>query len=169
MIDIDGYNVIRYDRNWSDVPNSSNVKRGGGVCTYIKEGLNYIPCIIPELNVSTKDLECQCFEIKFTNQKIVVFVTIYRPPQGKVDIFIRTLDTALQSIDLANKDLILLVDFNIDFLEQSNSDTKDVNRLVSENGLVKLISSPTRYSNLKNSCIDQIVTQNMYGNLVLQM
>ena len=121
---------------------------------YIREGLNSIPNVLPDLNVSTLDIECQCSEIVLPNQKNILFVNIYRPPQGNVDNFIKTLDQALEKINLNKKEIVMMGDFNIDFLDKPNKATKDMNRFISENGLIKLINKPTRYGNNKNSCID---------------
>ena len=68
------------------------------------------------------------------------------------------MDTSLQTIDFAKKHVILLGDFNVDFLDKASTDTKNVNRLISVYGLMKLINTPTRFSATKNSCIDQIIT-----------
>ena len=109
--------------------------------------------MIPNLNVSPVDIECQCCEIVLANQKNILFMNIYRPPQGNVDTFVKSVDQALEIIDTKKNDIIMMGDFNIDFLDKSNNDTKSMNRLVSENGLIKLINAPN-----KNSCIDQIIT-----------
>ena len=75
-----------------------------------------------------------------------------------VELFTNNIDAVLQNIDLSKKDVIILGDFNIDFLDKSSVDTKCINRLISGFGLTKLINSPTQYGATKNSCIDQIVT-----------
>ena len=85
-------------------------------------------------------------------------MNIYRPPQGKVDSFSNFLELAINSIDLNKKDIFILGDFNIDFLDKSDGNTKKMDRLISQIGLTKLISSPTRFGSTKNSCIDQIIT-----------
>ena len=158
LIYIQGYNVLRNDRKWSDDEFASKAKKGSGVCSFIKDSLNYKTNVIPDWNVSTKDLECQNFEISFENQKNVLIINLYRPPTGNVETFVNIFDTALQNIDLLKKDVILLGDFNIDFLDKSSKETKNVNRLVSEYGLTKRINCPTRYGATKDSCIDQIIT-----------
>ena len=55
-----------------------------------------------------------------------------------METFVNNLDQALQNIDLTKKDVIILGDFNIDFLEKNNNDTKSVNRLIAEFGLTNL-------------------------------
>ena len=162
MLDFKGYNLIRNDRKWTDADTSAKAKKGGGICTYIREGLSFILNVIPNLNVSTVDIECQCCEIVLANQKNTLFMNTYRPPQGNVDTFVKSVDQALENIDTNKEDIIMMGDFNIDFLDKSNNDTKSMNRLVSENGLIKLINAATRYSVNKNSCIDQIITNSKH-------
>ena len=126
--------------------------------TYIRDGLDFKVNTITDLNNSTKDLEIQNIELLFKNQKNVLVINLYRPPQGNVENFVNAIDIALQNIDLTKKDVIILGDFNVDFLEKSDKDTKNVNRLIHDYGLTKLINTPTRYGNTKNSGIDQIIT-----------
>ena len=158
LIDIKGYNVIRNDRNWHDEPNSTNIKKGGGVCMYLKDCLKYKVDVLPKLTISSRDIECQNVELLLTNQKNVLIVSLYRPPNGNIETFSNIIEAALHDIDLPKKDVIILGDFNFDFLVKSNADTKCITRLISSFGLTKLINGPTRYSATKNSCIDQIVT-----------
>ena len=35
LVNIEGYDLVRNDRSWSENPNSLYAKKGGGVCTYI--------------------------------------------------------------------------------------------------------------------------------------
>ena len=69
FIELKGYCVICNDRKWSDQQASQTLKKGGGICTYIREGLNYKIDILPDLNVSSVDLECQNIELIMENQK----------------------------------------------------------------------------------------------------
>ena len=93
-----------------------------------------------------------------TSRKSVLVCNIYRPPQGDVETFIHSFELALQKIDLAKKDLVMLGDFNIDFLEKSGKNTKNVNRPISKFGFIKLINGPTSFGTWTNSCIHQIIT-----------
>ena len=66
---IDGYNLVRQDRGNH---NYGTIKRGGGLCIYIKQDIEMIG--IKVMSPFTRD--------------IYVFNT-YRPPAGNVDTFIK--------------------------------------------------------------------------------
>lgn len=73
MISIDGFSVVRNDRCG---------RRGGGVCIYIQNRLQYD--LVPELSVSTKNLEMIGIIISGNSnfQKKVLIVLVYRPPSS---------------------------------------------------------------------------------------
>ena len=81
-IDIEGYNVIRLDRNWADQERPNETKRGGGVACYVKKGLNFSDSAHANLNVSCKDVEMLWLKLTLNNVRPIVVVSIYRPPQG---------------------------------------------------------------------------------------
>ena len=155
LVNIEGYDLVRNDRSWSENPNSLYAKKGRGVCTYIRDSLKYKTNVLPELDVSNKDIECQTLEIIFENQKKLLVLNLYRPPNESVELFTNNIDAKYA---LSKRDVIILGDLNIDVFDKSSVDTKCINRLISGFGLTKLINSPTRYGATKNSCIDQIVT-----------
>ena len=157
LIDINGYELFRNDRKWNET-GIANIKKGGGVCIYLKKDFIFKTDHIPDLETSNLDIECQYLEIVFKNQKNVLIVNIYRPPQGNINNFVKHLDQTLEKIDKSKLDVILLGNMNVDFHKNSDTHTKRVNSFISQNGLVKLISDTTRYGNIKNSCIDQILT-----------
>ena len=158
LIDFERKEIIRNDRKWKNVESSDTIKKGGGVCMYIRKLLKMKTGHIVDLEASNIDIECQYQEIVFENQKNELFFYIYRPPQGNVGNCIKHLDKNFETIDQTKLDIILLGDLNIDFSINSNQDTKKVNRFITQNGLTKLISGNTRYGKIKNSCIDQIIT-----------
>ena len=157
IIDFNGYTIYRKDRSWTEGI-STMPKKGGGLCIYVKDELNVKTGHLNHLESSSIDVECQCLEILCTNQKNMIILNIYRPPQGKFDIFSEFLEQTINSIDQNRKDIFVLGDFNIDFIDKTDNNTKKLDRLISQLGLTKLISSPTRYGATKNSCIDQIIT-----------
>jgi len=86
VIAIDGYSVIRCDRNY---------KKGGGVCVYYKS----------ELNVEIKPLKCPIENIDFLCFKFnkLLFLLLYVPPNLKSsthlelnEFLVSTIDTILQ-------------------------------------------------------------------------
>ena len=53
MIEIPGYTCTRNDRSWLE---NGNIKRGGGVCCYIKSDICFSDTEYANLNRSTKDI-----------------------------------------------------------------------------------------------------------------
>ena len=81
--------------------------------------------------------------------------SVYRPPAGNVEVFCESLVTSLEEIgNNYNKDIFILGDFNINYLDKGSLDTKQLLQLESLTGLKQIISSPTRLQN----CIDLIFT-----------
>ena len=76
--------------------------------------------------------------------------------------FIDYLEGVFEHLDLAREDLILMGDFNIDFLDKNSQDFKLLNNLIKQTGLDILINKPTHFSSQKNSCIDQILTNSNF-------
>ena len=106
---------------------------------------------------SNIDIESQALEIVFVNQKNVMLLNVYcrnLPPQGKVDNVATFLEQGINIIDLDKKDLFILGDFNINFLEKSDLNTKKLDWIIAQLGLAKTISTPTHFGNVTHSCID---------------
>ena len=99
-------------------------KKGGGLCIYVKDELNVKTGHLNHLESSSIDVECQCLEILCTNQKNMIILNIYHPPQGKFDIFSEFLEQTINSIDQNRKDIFVLGDFNIDFVDKTDNNTK---------------------------------------------
>ena len=57
MLEIPGYNLVRWDRSWGDV--GTTVKRGGGLAAYVKNSMQVDSHFLQRLNSSTKDIEIQ--------------------------------------------------------------------------------------------------------------
>ena len=79
ILNIPGYKLVRFDRNWEE---NGNVKKGGGLCMYIKQNLSFNDSKVSTLNVSSKDIEIQWMVLKFSNMRDMYIANIYRPPQG---------------------------------------------------------------------------------------
>ena len=80
LVHIPGYSLYRYDRKWSNV--RGHTKRGGGLATYIKTDITHSGEELGDLNNSCKDIELQCLSINLPQTRKIVFVNVYRPPQG---------------------------------------------------------------------------------------
>ena len=109
MVNIKGYNAFRQDRNSFN----SGKKRGGGLITYIKDTLDVY--VQEANNTSTKDLEVQWLRIARHNSKNILLANVYRPPTGKLNLAIKTLDKDIKSLKNPNEEMIILGDFNVDY------------------------------------------------------
>ena len=153
------YTLIRQDRNWNDNNNPSLLpKKGGGVCTFIKNSLDFAENAFSTHNKSNKDIEIQWIAISQKPNKTILIANCYRPPQGNIDNFIESIENTLNELDLNRIELYLIGDFNIDILEKKNEKAKKFLDNMKQFGLKQLIKEPTRYSSDKNSGIDLIFT-----------
>ena len=113
---------------------------------------------LPTLDVSNVDIECHYVEILHEYQKNVLIINMYRPPQGNIENFVNYLEQIMSILDKSKMDIIFMGGLNIDFMLSTEPSTKKMNRFISQNGFIKLISEITRYGTTKNSCLDQIIT-----------
>ena len=162
ILDIDSYSLYRLDRQTLNVQN--NIKKGGGVCLYVKKSLNVTNTHLERLCTSNTDIECQWIEIVNLNQRNIMICNAYRPPQGNVENFISYLESCLENIDFSIYDVFIMGDINIDFLDNQNVHTKKLKEFLTQTGLTNLIKKPTRFSSNKNSLIDHIYTN---SNVIL--
>ena len=153
------YTLLRNDRNWNDEndPNSPP-KKGGGVCTYVKNTLNYSETSYSHMNRSCKDLESQWISINQKPNKTILIGNCYRPPQGNIENCIDTLEEQLTNLDLSKVEIIITGDFNIDITGKNNESAKKFLSMMKDFGIRQLINEPTRYSSNKNSCLDLMFT-----------
>ena len=102
--DMDGFNMVS---------NYRSVRRGGGVCLYIRESINYTLRV--DLDVMDECLETKFVEIGRdvfrTSQDLVVGV-IYRPPNTDLKLFNEKLMDLLHKISSDNKLVYLMGDYN---------------------------------------------------------
>ena len=143
---IDGYSIIRKDRNF---------KRGGGVLMYIKDSINFKE----RNNINTNDtIEIIWSEIITKgNSPNTLIACVYRPPNADKEYFENMLDT-FQKANLEEKEIIILGDFNINYIMDENLHDNPVFLIESLFGLTQLISSPTRVTTTSSSLIDLILT-----------
>ena len=159
IINISGYTVTRLDRSWEE---NGHIKKGGGICMYIKNNLNFSDNSFCELNLSTINIEIHWISIKLTNLREIVIGNVYRPPQGDLKTFYRHINLCLDKLTSKNnRDIFMMGDFNINIDKASNKESKDLINLFNSFGLKQLIRETTRYG-AKNSCIDLIFTNSDY-------
>ena len=110
-IALDGYDLIRKDRNCND----------GAVAIFIRN----TPIIKSDL-VLCRNLETIAVEITITTKaKPFLLSTWYRPPNMPVNVFI-DYKLIVQKIDHENKGLICISDFNCDWLSLEKNETKKI-------------------------------------------
>ena len=158
LVDCKGYKVERLDRSWH-TGNRGSPKKGGGVCTYFRDTITYSAQELSNLNQSTSYVEAQWFTIRQPNQKKIIMANIYRPPQGQVANFSHYLDECLNRINFNGSELLLLMgDFNIDYLDKNNPKTSTLNSWIKSKGLRQHIEGATRVTKDKQSCLDLIIS-----------
>ena len=155
LISIPGYNLIRLDRNWTE--NGNNIKKGGGLCIYIKNGLDYNDTIFSKNNLSSSDIEMQWVELRVKNMKKIILINVYRPPSGIYKNFCDGIyDSVTNSSIKDNSDIFIMGDMNIDMLDLNSPLKKELDNTMRRIGLININKSFTRHSKNKNSCIDLI-------------
>ena len=137
-INIDGYSVIRKDRN----------RHGGGVCLYIRNGINF-----DVRNISVPSIECVLVDILLPKTKPITFATFYRPPRD--NNFIEKFQSVLDSLDHGNE-IYLMGDFNICY-KQKSALYKSYYELLQSFSLRQLICEPTRITSDSSTIIDHVI------------
>ena len=155
VINIPGYRITRLDRNWLE---NNSIKKGGGVCIYIKENIIFTDSDVCKFNISTQDIEIQWITLRFPKMKDIIIANVYRPPQGNAKNFCKYLKNCFNNIkDLFKKEIFILGDFNIDILQKTKDISKDLLNMMLSFGFKQFINEPTRYGR-NNTCIDLIFT-----------
>ena len=153
MLKINGYDLIRNDRTWHDKGKS---KKGGGICTFIKNILSFSDDKYRHLNTSTKNIESQWISLNHLKMSEIVIINLYRPPKGDIKEFIDKLNCDLSTFDPSKKrEFYIMGDFNIDSHNRNDDMNKELNSLLNTFGLKPFISETTRFG-FKNSCLDNI-------------
>ena len=153
------FNLIRYDRTID-----SNKLSGGGLCIYVRNGIDYE--VIDGPSLCNEHCEILWVKMSLPNTRPTFISNVYRRPDGDVSQLIDILDSNiihLQSNGVC--DVILQGDFNIDSSKLSPSRTK-LNVFAENHLLSQLISSPTRVTNSGASIIDHAYVSNtdFYNN-----
>lgn len=128
------------------------MSRGGGVATYVDVNLSS-ERIIPE--VDSVNFECIFINIIFHENKHLIIGNIYRPPSALSDSTQCILST-INSL-CRHKKLIILGDFNSNWLNRSSDGDKN---LFSSVNLTQLIKNPTRVDSKSSSLLDLILVSN---------
>ena len=111
---------------------------------------------------STNNLEIQWLKIKRKNTKTILLANVYRPPHGKLDQAIKTIEKSLVSLIKNNEEVIILGDFNIDYKNMKSPNYKKIKFFERANALEQLISTTTRNTKTSSSLLDIAFTNVKY-------
>lgn len=130
---------------------SSSV-RGGGVGFYVKKGLRVR--IRPH---SDSPLEQLWMELALPGRGRLMVGTAYRPESVSVDVAIEGLSESV-SVFSCFKHLILLTDFNVDFLQPSKPAARELLTFLSQHGMEVVVKAPTRVNGHSATLLDLVIT-----------
>jgi exonuclease III len=143
--------------NFSFVSTNKNKKKGGGIGMFISNDLNLK--FRPDLDINEEGIiESLFIEIITTVGKNIIVGTLYRPPNGKFEIFETNLNKILSKVDKSNKVTYFMGDFNIDLLKSESCDFS--NRFSEQfftSSFFPLITRPTRITEHTAMLIDIII------------
>ena len=129
-IEIDGYNIVRKDRN----------RHGGGVLIYIRNGINFKE----RQDLEHPDVETTWIEVeKLLCKAPTLLGAYYRPPDKDGSYYDNTVDM-LSKASAENKEMILLGDFNWNYTLDGSYHTNPVRYLEDLLEARQLVDQPTR-------------------------
>ena len=141
---INGYNLVRRDRD----------SRGGGVCFYIRDSINFAR----KSEFEDDFLEMIALEIKNPCSSPFLVLTWYRPPNLETQCFDK-FRYLLQNIDSKYEEIFILGDLNCNLLANPlGAHTLCLMDLLSEFQLQQVIDKPTRVTPNHKSLIDHVIT-----------
>ena len=165
MVSIPGMEIFRWDR-YNGYQNGVTKQRGGGVALYINNNIGLDCQIMTDLTFSNRDIELLSLRCVYMFGKKITVMSIYRPPDGSIEIFFNILNKLFDDNPLTNYDLWLMGDFNIDFLKRQGVNTKKLYEFIRINGLKQHITEPTRLTGFGRACIDFIISNIDVDNIV---
>ena len=155
----DGYQPIHLIRPIDD--HIDFKERGGGISIFVKDNLSFKHR--SDLTTMLPFMECSFIEISYNNQNYLIG-GIYRIPKTCINSFIEQFNRLIEPIKYSHK-IILLGDYNIDFLKNDNHKNNFVICLQS-NYLVPTILKPTRVATkIKNG--QEITTKTLIDNIFI--
>ena len=109
-----------------------------------------------------QDIEICAVKLRISSHTIVI-ITVYRSPTGNIAYFLNNLEAALNQIYNNTVDIILCGDFNINYLNDSQT-KQALNSLLTSYSLCSVIDFPIRIHNNSNTVIDNVFI-NKYKNV----
>ena len=150
MVSINGYNLIRADRNAE-----SGKLTSGGILVYYKNNLDV--SMVNDLCVCSPSNEILWVKLKLKQTRAQFIGTVYRPPGGDLDKSISVLTEHVTYLRAScNCDVMLLGDVNVDTFKAKDSRTRKLNDCYKVLGLSNLIKDVTCHHRNAGTCIDHI-------------
>ena len=158
-ISIEGYNIIRQDRNQQKTKNNrKKYKRSGGIISYIRNDIIIETEKWKHLNSNDCNLEAQWFTCKLPCLSDMIICNMYRPPNGNKTSFINYVIELINVLKNVNKkEVYMLGDVNID-LNCKDIYTKMLLDSMKLCKLMQKITENTRICKIKKSLLDHIYT-----------
>lgn len=127
-----------------------DVNRSGGVLVYVNNNLDF------SINLDWNIISAEGLILYSKNLKLGL-IAMYRSHSYTADFYINELGSLLKTLKFDNS--VIIGDININILEETRQ-SNDYLNLLSENGYSSLINTPTRVSDVSETCIDHIFLKN---------
>ena len=165
-----GFGVVAVSETWNTIerPITMNVtlpgytflssksqSQNGAVGLYIKTSLNPVPR--PDLQSAGDEYETIWAELETSREKNILICCAYRHPNTEIEHFIEYIQSTLSNPTVANKQVFILGDFNINLLNyDTHTPTNNFVSLLLSQHFLPFIIHPTRVSNHSSTIIDNI-------------
>ena len=146
---ITDYNMFRKDRQ----------SHGGGLMVYTKSNL---ACIHRD-DLETEDTEILWLEVKNNRQKPFLLCYCYRPPSA-TSAWIESFEKSMEHANLEAKEIIVIGDFNINVINDTNS-TRNWLLTTDSLNMTQLVKKPTRVTATSETLIDHAYS-NTIDNII---
>ena len=111
----------------------------------IRDDLTYSLNGLQQYDIQCKDIECCWLQVLKREAKDIILYVVYRPPSGKVDGFCNILTSTMEEIgNNFNQEIFILGDFNINYLDKEDPNTKFLLLMELDTGLSQPIKMSTR-------------------------
>ena len=147
-VNISGYSYVRQDRL---------EKIGGGTMIYVRDGVPYRH----RQDLGGDVTESCVIEITRPKRKKLLIWTVYRAPHTNLEDAIEEIENRLLNIP-DSFELVLLGDFNVNFLEVNKTAKRKLMRIANLYDLEQLILQPTRITPSSKSLIDLLFTNSCH-------
>lgn len=138
--------------NYSEYHTNISLNKSSGIVVYIRDG---IQAQVDEILLS----QANCLKIVLNNN--VCIYAIYRSPAFQnIDTFLSSLQAIINSSKKIERQIII-GDLNINTIPEYHRQYNDYLCLLTENGFIQTINSPTREQGMSKSCLDHINVKNV--------